>query len=212
MEEKTQAVTFNDDSTISTEVGGKSIKLVPLTDMVKVKDGFESAKTEWEGKETKFNTDLAEANRVKDDFQTQLSQSNQAKLEAEAAKEQAESKYSDYDTVKGKVTEHEATIGSLNEDKGKLEKELEDRIRFNLIGNGAPEDAIKDKPLSELRNLESAAKLFGKGNGGKPANYDGAGGGGGNAPETALERANRIIADAEARQGRTMQTSNTGVK
>ncbi|KKN74198.1 hypothetical protein LCGC14_0392840 [marine sediment metagenome] len=194
-EEKTQAVTFNDDSTVTTEVGGKAIKLVPLTDMVKVKDGAEAAgkgfdkeKDAWAGKETKFNTDLAEANRIKDETHQEL-------LKASAATEQIEKERGVHETTKSRVTELETETGSQKENIGKLEAEVTKRITQNLIGNGAAEEALKDKTLEQLRNLDEAAKILGNGNKVKqPANYDKDGGAGeGNVAETAVERATRIL-------------------
>lgn len=176
-EEKTQAITFNDDGSISTEVSGKTIKFVHSSDLVKVKDGLEANIKKLEGEATKYQTDLAESNRVRDEH-------NQSRLTAEAAKEQMENQYKDYDTLKGKVTTLETESASHKEDCGKLETEVTSILRASLMGHGATEESIKDKSLDQLRNLDEAAKLFGNGKKPEPANYDTPGGpGGGGGPD-----------------------------
>jgi chromosome segregation ATPase len=165
---------------------------------VKVKDGAEANARKWEGEKTKFNTDLAESNRVRDETHQQL-------LQTQAAKEQMEKRYGDYDTVKARVTELEAEVGSHKENIGKHEKELTGRIHQNLLASGASEDAIKDKTLDQLRNLEEAAKLFaGKIGTPKPANYDGgpSGPGAGSIPATPLDRAKATLDDHDRKKGK----------
>ncbi len=171
-EEKTQAITFNDDGSVSTEVNGKTIKFVHSSDLVKVKDGLEATNKGLEGQVTKLQTDLVESNRVKDEH-------NQARLTADAAKEQMETGYKDYEDIKSKVSRLETELGSHKESIGKYETEISEVLRLSLMGHGASEDSIKDKNLEQLRNLNEAAKLF-AGNGKKPepAKYDGSGGAG----------------------------------
>ncbi len=171
MEEKTQAITFNDDGSISTDVGGKTVKFVHSSDLVKVKDGLEATNKGLEDKVAKLSTDLAETVRVRDE-------NSQSRLTAEAATEQMEKKYKDYEDIKGKVTTLETEGASHKEDYGKLETEISDILRRSLVTHGAPEDSIKDKTLDQLRHLDEAAKLFGNGKKAEPAKYDGQGGAG----------------------------------
>lgn len=182
-EEKTQAITFNDDGSISTDVGGKTIKFVHSSDLVKVKDGLEATNKGLEGQVTKLQTDLAEAVRVRDE-------NNQSRLTAEAAKEQMEKDHKDYDDLKGKVTTLETDIGSHKESIGKYETEISEILRRSLITHGATEESIKEKTLDQLRNLDEAAKLFGNGKKPEPAKYDTPGGpdGGGGPDKTGKTR------------------------
>ncbi|KKL05329.1 hypothetical protein LCGC14_2607130, partial [marine sediment metagenome] len=136
-------------------------------------------------------------------------------LTAQAASEQLVEQYKDYDTHRNRVGELETELGSVRESVGKHEIELANRMRQNLLGRGAKEEAIKDKTLDQLRNLEEAASLFG--NGGKvsqPARYDGGAGvtGTGTAPEKPMDRARRVIEEHEAKHGRAVQVSNAGIK
>ena len=69
----------------------------------------------------------------------------------------------------------------------------------------ASEEAIKDKTLDQLRNLEDAANIFGNGNKAVvAARYDGGSGGpsGGTAPESPADRANRILEEHDAKRGK----------
>jgi len=185
---------FNEDGSINLPTGdeNKPAKWVKESDLLAVKGGSETKVKEWETKETSYQTQLAEANRLREE-------SHQNLLKEQAAKEQLLSKYQDYDATKVKVGELEKTIGSHKESVTKYEKELGDRIRVALVGHGATEEQLKDKNIDQLRNLEEAAKLFNI-NGNKKAKYDG-GGGGGTPAENPLDRAKRIIEESETRRG-----------
>jgi len=193
------AQTFNNDGSIDIPVDGKPVRFVKESDLLAVKGGAESKVKEWENEKSKLLTQVAEANRLRDESHTNL-------LQAQATKEQLEARYSDYDTHKTRVSELEKELGSHKENIGKAEKELADRIRANLLGYGAKEDSLKDKTLDQLRNLEEAAKLFGNNKGGKPARYDGGTGGpaGGGVPEAPIDRARRIIEEHEAKKGKAL--------
>ena len=185
---------FNDDGSLDLPIEGKPVRFVREAHLLALKGSSENKARDWEVKEAKFNTDLAEANRLRDE-------THQTLLQEQAAHEQLKSAHSDYDTLKTRVGELETENGSHKENVGKLETELTNRIRTKLIKfHGVKEDILKDKNLSQLRNLEEAAEILGPGKG-KPANYDGGGGppGGGSAPETALDRAHRILEEHEAK-------------
>ena len=192
--------TFNKDGSVDLPVEGKPLRFVKESDLLAVKGGIESKQKEWDTKEATYNTQLAEANRLREE-------SHQNLLKTQAEKEQIASKYNDYDTLKGKVGELEKNNATLTESSGKYEKELADRIKKELISlHGAKEDALKDKDLTQLRNIESAASIFGT-NGHKKANYDGGAGSGGGASESPLDRAKRIIEEHETKHGRVKVVS-----
>lgn len=162
----TDDLTFNTDGSIDIPVDGKPLRFVKESDLLAVKGAKETAETALGTATTKFNTDLAEANRVKEESHTAL-------LQSQAANEQLKTTQTDHDTLKTRVGELETELGSLKESVGKHETEIANRIRHTLITHhGATEDALKEKDLIQLRNVEDAAKIFGNGKGGKPANYD----------------------------------------
>ena len=185
-------LTFNQDGSVDIPVEGKPIRFVKEADLLAVKGSKEKAEQGWETEKTKFQTDLAEANRVREESHQQL-------LQAQAAKDQLAEQYKDYDTHKTRVGELETELGSNKEKLTGYEKELGERISQALIGAGATEESIKDKTLDQLRSLEEAAKVFGREVKARPANYDGGKAGGGGAPETALDRARRILEEHEAK-------------
>ncbi len=174
-EDKTQAVTFGDDKSITTDVNGTVTRFVRSTDMAIVAGKLDTATKEWSVKETEFQTNLAESNRL-------LGEEKQGRIKAEAANEQVVKQYSDYDTIKGRVTELDKDVVTHKERVTVLETEISGRIRASLIAHGVKEEDIKDKTKEQLSGLEDAAKLFGGFKAGA-ANYDGNGGGGGNATD-----------------------------
>lgn len=195
---------FNQDGSVDLEVEGAKIRFVKESDLLAVKGGSEAKEKEWENEKASFNTQLAEAHRLRDE-------SNNSVLQERAAKELLITQYADFDTHKRRVGELETEVGTLKEGVGKFEEELAGRIRHTLIiQHGASEDGVKEQTLPQLRNLEEAARLFGNGKGkqGLPARYDGGQGGpaGGSAPETSLERANRILEEHDAKKGRARVT------
>ena len=181
----------NQDGSIDIPIGGKSVRYVKEADLLAVKSGKEKLEQEWTGKETNYQTQLAEANRIREETHQQL-------LQAQAAKDQLAEQYKDYDTHKSRVGELEAELGSSKERLTSYEKELVERMHQALVGAGATEESLKDKTLDQLRNLEEAAKVFGKEVKARPANYDGGKVGGGTTPETPIERARRILEESEA--------------
>ncbi|KKN60912.1 hypothetical protein LCGC14_0527110 [marine sediment metagenome] len=189
--------TFNNDGSLDVPVDGQSVRFVKESDLLAVKGVAEGKAKEWENEKAKSQSDLAEANRLREE-------THQSLLVAQAAKEQLVTQYSDYDTHKTRVGELETELGSAKEIVGKHEVELTNKMRLNLIARGASEETIKDKTLDQLRNLEEAAKLFGNGNkGGVPARYDGGQGSGGDGvPETPTDRARRILEEHDAKKGK----------
>jgi len=191
--------TFNDDGSIDIPVSGKDTRFVKESDLLAVKGAKEKAEEGWNTERATFNTNLAEANRVKEEAHQQL-------LQSQAANEQLKTTQTEHDTLKTRVGELETELGSNKESIGKHETELASRIRHTLITyHGATEDALKDKDLSQLRNVEEAAKIFGDGSkGGKPANYDGGAGGEGLVPGalTPIEQAGQELKLAREMQAK----------
>jgi len=201
--------TFNHDGSVDLDVEGQKVRFVKESDLLAVKGGSDTKEQGWESERTSFNTQLAEANRLRDE-------SHQLLLQERTAKEQLVTQYGDYDTHKNRVGELETKTGTLEESVGRFEEELAGRIRHTLImQNGASEEAVKDKTLAQLRNLEEAARVFGNGNkAATPARYDSGAGapGGGSVPEAPIDRAQRIIAEHEAKLGRPVKVSNIALK
>ena len=197
-------LTFNQDGSVDLPVDGKPIRFVKEADLLAVKGGVQSKEKEWNDKKAQFNTQLAEANRLREE-------THQTLLKAQTERDNLKEQYKDYDTYKKKVGELETKLGSHKERLTKVEGALVERMRQSLIGAGASEVSLKDKTLDQLRSLEEAAKIFGREVKAKPANYDGGKQGGGNAPETSLDRAKRILEEHET-QGRRIGSKNTKAK
>ena len=192
--------TFNHDGSVDLTVEGEKVRFVKESDLLTVKGVSKEKEEAWETEKASFNTQLAEANRLREESHTLL-------LQERAAKEQLQQTYADHDTLKSRVGELETENGSLKESVSKYDEEVAGRIRHNLITyHGASEEAVKDKTLPQLRNLEEAARVFGDGKGKqvRPANYDGGAGGaaGGTTPETPRDRALRILDDHDRSRGR----------
>ncbi len=204
----TMNFTPNTDGSVDLPINGANVRFVKESDLLAVKGGSETKAKEWEVEKSKFSTDLAEANRLREESHTEF-------LQERAAKEQLVTGYSDYDTFKTKVGELETELGSTKESFGKLQIELAERLRHNLItGHGATEEAIKEKSLDQLRSIEEAAKLLGAGsNVAKPANFGGDRiPGDVTTPETSMDRAKRIIEEHEKKHGRMQVAAPAAVK
>lgn len=199
-----EQVKFNQDGSIDLPIDGKPIRFVKEADLLAVKGGVQSKETVWETEKAQYNTQLAEANRLREE-------THQTLLRTQAERDNLKEQYKDYDTHKMRVGELETELGSHKERLTKAETALVERMRQALTGAGALEESLKDKTLDQLRSLEEAAKVFGKELKAKPANYDGGKQGGGSAPETSLDRARRILEEHEA-QGRRIGSRNTPVK
>lgn len=185
--------TFNKDGSVDLPVEGKPIRFVKETDLLAVKGGAETKEREWVAKEQTYTTQLTEATRLRDE-------THQNFLRAQAEKEQLVTQYKDYDTFKTKVGELEKSVKEHQTSLQKHQEELAITYKTELISKGVKEESLKDKTLDQLRNLREAAKLF-SGTIPKGANFDRGTGGGGSVPESQTERAHRIIAAQEEKQG-----------
>lgn len=179
-----QTWTPNQDGTFTINLDGKATKLVKESDLLAVKGASETARKEYESTQAKYQTDLAEANRVKDESHTQL-------VQERAAKELLEKDAQEGANLKTKVGELETTNATLEGSRSKLEEELTGMKRSTLVTQFKVDEAkVKEMNLDQLRQTESSLQLVGVGNP-KPANYDGGSGGagGGTAPTSVLEQA-----------------------
>lgn len=190
--------TENQDGSISIPDGsGKEVRFVKESDLLAVKGAREQAETGWETEKAQLRTDLAEANRLRDE-------AHQGKLQAQAAYEQQAEQFKDYDTYKTRLGELETQNTDLTNKITGYETELTDRIRNSLVSIGGNEEALKEKDLTQLKNLEEAATILGKTLTPNP-NYDNGHRQHATA-ETAMDRARRVLAEHEER-GHRMGTS-----
>ena len=185
-----QTFTLNQDGTITINLDGKSTRFAKESDLLAVKGASETALKEYESSQSKYQTDLAEANRVKDETRQEL-------LKERAAKEQMEKDSLEAATLRTKVGELETESASQKEARGKLEEELTGIKRIVLTKDYKVDEAkVKDMNLDQLRETE---KIFGVvGFSPKPAqaaNYDGGPGapGGAGTPLTPIEQAKQEI-------------------
>jgi len=133
-------------------------KMVPESDLVAVKKGAEK-------KEAELLSQIAEANRIKDE-------KHNLYLQTLAAKEQLEEQAKEGATLKDKVAELEGTLNATESSRKQLEEELLGIKRTSLAKSyNVSEESLKDKSASELKNLEDALSLVGNSNK-KPANFD----------------------------------------
>ena len=194
------SITIHPDGAVEVPIDGKNARFVRETDLLAVKSGKEKSEKDWGTERSKFQTDLAESIRLREESHSQL-------LQAQTANTTLTEQFKDHDTIKARVSELETNEATGKDVLTKLEADLTARISRNLINAGATAEILKDKTLDQLRNLEEAAKIFG-GNGGKPPSYDTGKGGGGSAPESALDRAKRILAENEEK-GHRMGSRST---
>ena len=185
----------NVDGSITMIVDGTETQYGKMADTLGLKGLLKTKTEDWDTERSNLNTKLAEANRIKEE-------SHQELLKGQAAAEQLQERYKDYDAFKAKAGELTTTVETHATTITNHEKELADRIRFTLINvYKVKEDSLKDKDLSQLRNLEESAKILGASVAvAAPAKYDGGPGGpgAGSAPEKDIDRAKRIIEEHEA--------------
>lgn len=175
-------LTANSDGSFSASVDGKSIRLVKESDLLAVKGASEQDKKAHESQTSKLMTELAEANRLRDDEHNKV-------LQEQAAKEQLVKEAKEAAILKAKVGEFESKlnteISGHNATKESLLGLMKDR--FVNIYRVAP-DKVKGMSLEQLRDAEKVLALAGV-RGTVSANYDGgAGGGSGSGAKTDAQR------------------------
>lgn len=190
------ATTFKptQDGAFEVMVDKKSTRLVKESDLLAVKGSSEAKVNEWNTERASFTSKLAEASTAQETIRQQM-------LKEQAAKEQLMTKYGDYDTWKSKVGELTTQVETHKSTLVKTQEELASRVMDSLKLYGVSEESLKGKDLSQLRNLEDAAKLLGR-KPDKQARYDGSGGGGASQSIPALESAKQEIQAAREKAGR----------
>lgn len=159
-------------------------KMVPEKDLLAVKVGAEK-------KESELLTQVAEANRVKDETHNNL-------LQMQAAKEQLEEQLKTGVATKAQVDELQTKLKAAEEAVSNSGTALLDLKKANVAATYSVDiSTLVGKTMDQLNSLEEALKLVGGKP--KPATMDVGGGGGVAAPATALESAVAEIADIRSK-------------
>lgn len=169
----------------------KEPNMVPEADLIAAKKGLQK--------------DLKDAQTAHDaaitELQGKLSTAANSLATAEAKVQTLEEKNSQSVSSEELTKAKDELKAAQESSEGLATKVLEYRRKNIVTGFGIPEDTIKDKTLEQLGHLEEALTLV-KATGGVGNYAAGAGGGGGAGPETPMDRAKRILAEAEAKKGR----------
>lgn len=183
MVDTNQTWTPNNDGSFTYSDGKTSVKYVKESDLLAVKGGAESKQAELQSQLTSLTTER---------------DSHKAKyLEAQAAFEQSEKRFKEYEPFKTQVGDLTTKLTATEESGKKLQQRLYDRVKSTLVTvHGVKEELLKDKSLDDLEKLEEHARILGA-SGQRKANFDGGGGGGngGNTPLTGLDRTKAILAN-----------------
>lgn len=186
MSDDNVVVTKNQDGTIKIAGGEITGDFVPKVDLVNVKTASEAAKDEFDKSTTKHQTDMAEANRVKDE-------THQSLLQSQARIEQLEKDNKELPTLQTKVGELETSLTAADEGRRTAETSLLGLKREAFVVRyKADPEKVKEMTLDQLTEAEKSYALVGFNANltQKPANYDGGTGGGGvTTPKTQIEQA-----------------------
>jgi len=169
-------------------------KMVPEADLIAIKKGLQ-----------KDLKDAEKAHTEESDTLTKnLEEANQNRLKAEAKVETLEEKSKSNQSVDSEeLTKAKAEVKTATDRGEELATQaLEYRRKLLVKSYDISEDAIKEKTFEQLGFLEEALELTktSKKDGGNYAS--GAGGGGSPAPESPMERAGRILEEADKKSGR----------
>ena len=167
------------------------VKMVPESDLIAIKKGLQTevkdAKKAHEEERISLTGKLDEA----------TNHLSKAEAKVKTLEEKSSESVSSEELTKAKAELKTAT------DRGEelATQALEYRRKMLVSTYGITEDAIKEKTFEQLGFLEEALKLTktskGDGNYGTKA-----GGGGSPAPESAMDRAKRILEEADKKSGR----------
>lgn len=173
------------DEVNQTPTQTEGVKMVPESDLLAVKVGAEK-------KEASLLTQVAEANRVKEETHNNL-------LAMQSAKEQIEEQLKEGVATKAQVDELQTKLTAAEQAVSNSETSLLDLKRTTVASlAGVDVSTLAGKTMDQLGSLEEALKLVG--NKPKPATLDIGGGGGGTVtPTTALEQAAAEIAEARSK-------------
>ena len=169
-----------------------TVKMVPESDLIAIKKGLSTelkdAKKAYEEERTTLTTKLDEATN------------NLSKAEAKV-KTLEENK--DQSVSSEELTKAKAELETATKSGEELAKQaLEYRRKLLVNTYGITEDAIKEKSFDQLGFLEEALELTKSSKAGVGNYAAGAGGGGSPAPESPMERAGRILEEADKKSGR----------
>jgi hypothetical protein len=174
----------------------KELKLVPETDLLAVKSGKE-------GLERKLKEN-------EEQWKTQSSELQNKQFAAEAKTKELEEKYNSAATSAKELEEVKPKLETAQKRSEEFEKRaLEYRRKLVVASyNGVTADAVATKTMEQLDSYEEALKAVSASRG--VGNYA-VGGAGGGTPtaESPLERARRVITEAEERRGISMKVKST---
>lgn len=198
-----QTYTVNDDGTIVIKGSdGKEVRYAKESDLLTVKGTAEKERRDLtEAHEAAITAKSAEVETAK----TELATVNQSLLQAVAAKEQIEEQAKESAGSKEELAGvKEQLVNAQASVEGLTNKALE--YRRTIIANtyGIPVDSLKEKTIVQLDHYEEALKAVVSAKGVGP--YAIGGGGGAPATETPMERAKRILAEADAKVGKAPQS------
>ena len=168
-------------------------KMVPEADLIAIKKGLQK--------------DLKDAEKAhteeRDTLTKNLDEANQNRLKAEAKVETLEEKSKSNQSVDSEeLTKAKADVKTATDRGEELAKQaLELRRKLIVSTYGISEDAIKEKSFDQLGFLEEALELTKTSKSGAGNYAAGAGGGGSAAPESPMERAKRILEEADKKSG-----------
>jgi len=179
----TDELTFTreDEHTILVSEGGRKVKYVLESDLIKVKGASEQTAKEYDGKITKHLTDLAEANRLRDESHNKL-------LQEQASREKLESDLKEAATYKTKVGELETKFNEAVTSRKAMDEQMLSllRDRFTAVYK-VPLEKVKSMDLVQLRDAEKNLALLGVRTI-VSAVYDGKGGNSGESGKTDQQR------------------------
>ena len=162
-------------------------KMIPESDLMAVKRAAESKEKEFSTQIETLQSQLVEANRIKEEKHNSL-------IQAQASHSQLEEKLKDYEAAKSKSEELQTKLTTIEASVSGLNTKLLDQKKQLLttqyqIGT----EALEGKTVEQLDLLEEALKLVGK-----PAKQtttvDLGGGGAAVPPTSVLERCSQEIA------------------
>lgn len=173
-----------------------AVKMVPESDLIAIKKGL--------------STELKDAKKVYEEERTSLTgkldeaTNNLSKAEAKVKTLEEKTSQSVSSEELTKAKEELTTATKRGEELAT--QALEYRKKLLVHTYGIAEDAIKEKTFDQLGFLEEALELT-KSSKASVGNYAaGAGGGGSPAPESAMDRAGRILEEADKKSGRRSST------
>jgi len=159
---------------------GQVIKVVPESDLMALKTGAETKEKELSDQVTTLQTQVVEANRVKEEKHNALVQAQANTTQLEATLKEYEAAKANAEELQTKLTTVEASVSGLNT------KLLDQKKQLLTTAYTVGANTLEGKTLEQLETLEEALKLVGKP--AKPATTVDLGGGGAAVPPTsALE-------------------------